>query len=241
MYCAPCSNESGVWVHSAQTVPHTSSWIQVPPPCFFFHVHKYADQKGLGCHAGHQEVSRCCTRGESEYHHHASFSMCTSSQIKKGSDATLAIKRLVGVALEVNLRNLLHGSHKAGKPGNPPLVWNPGQPSPEVQNRYQWLHKKDWYPPNLKKDVWRSCVKMGDFKKNCTLLSNWFVCYTLWIPRRRVSVDKIISKITETLKAKCNQGTIIHKIINSQGHGLICITQSLKDCYIGKIMPTCIE
>ena len=57
-----------------------------------------------------------------KYHHHASFSMCTSMQIKKGSDATLAIKRLVGVALEVNLRNLLHGSHKAGKPGNPPLV-----------------------------------------------------------------------------------------------------------------------
>ena len=57
-----------------------------------------------------------------KYHHHASFSVCTSTQIKKGSDAMLAIKRLVGVALEVNLRNLLHGGHKAGKQGNPPLV-----------------------------------------------------------------------------------------------------------------------
>ena len=33
----------------------------------FLYVHKYVDQKQrLGCHVGHKEDSRCCTRGESE-------------------------------------------------------------------------------------------------------------------------------------------------------------------------------
>ena len=30
------------------------------------YVYKYVDQKRLSCHAGHQDVSKCCTRGESE-------------------------------------------------------------------------------------------------------------------------------------------------------------------------------
>ena len=30
------------------------------------YMYKYVDQKSLSCHAGHQEVSRCHTRDESE-------------------------------------------------------------------------------------------------------------------------------------------------------------------------------
>ena len=40
-----------------------------------------------------------------------------------------------GVTPEVNLRNLLCEGEEAHKWGNPPWLWNPGQTSPEVQNR----------------------------------------------------------------------------------------------------------
>ena len=39
------------------------------------------------------------------------------------------------VAPEVNLRNPLCAGEEARKWGNPPWLWNPGQTSPEVQNR----------------------------------------------------------------------------------------------------------
>ena len=40
-----------------------------------------------------------------------------------------------GVTPEVNLRNPLCTGEEARKQGNPPWLWNPGQTSPEVQNR----------------------------------------------------------------------------------------------------------
>ena len=33
-------------------------------PLMLVYVCKFVDQKQLGCHVGHQEISRCCTRGE---------------------------------------------------------------------------------------------------------------------------------------------------------------------------------
>ena len=47
----------------------------------------------------------------------------------------LVAKRLAGVASEVNLRNPLLTANEAQKRGDPPWLWNPGQMSPEVQNR----------------------------------------------------------------------------------------------------------
>ena len=86
-------------------------------------------QEQLGCHAGHQEVSRCCTRGESQ----VSFAHRLQSMRARGSTpmlvhkyvdrnslaAMLATKRSVGIASKVNLRFLLHTGYKACKPGDP--------------------------------------------------------------------------------------------------------------------------
>ena len=47
----------------------------------------------------------------------------------------LATKRSVGVIQEVNLRNLLHAGDEACTQEIPHWLWNPGQTSPEVQNR----------------------------------------------------------------------------------------------------------
>ena len=49
--------------------------------------------------------------------------------------AMLAAKSSAGVTPEVNLRNLLQTGDEARKQGNPPWLWNPGQMSPEVQNK----------------------------------------------------------------------------------------------------------
>ena len=47
----------------------------------------------------------------------------------------LSAKRSVGVAPEVNLRNPLSTGDEACKWGSQLWLWNPGQTSPEVQNR----------------------------------------------------------------------------------------------------------
>ena len=54
---------------------------------------------------------------------------------QKGLAAMLTSIQLAGVTPEVNLRNLLCTGKEAHKRGNPPWPWNPGQTSPEVQNR----------------------------------------------------------------------------------------------------------
>ena len=46
-------------------VPYTRSWVRVPPMLVFF-LDRHLEPKRLGCHAGHEEVSRGYTRGESE-------------------------------------------------------------------------------------------------------------------------------------------------------------------------------
>ena len=51
------------------------------------------------------------------------------------SAAMLVAKKSAGVPSEVNLRILLCTGDKAHKQVDPPWLWNPGQMSPEVQNR----------------------------------------------------------------------------------------------------------
>ena len=58
-----------------------------------------------------------------------------------------------GVAPEVNLRNPLCAGEEACKWGNPPWLWNPGQTSPEVQNR------------GISGPTKRTCVLQKIFKK----------------------------------------------------------------------------
>ena len=58
-----------------------------------------------------------------------------------------------GVAPEVNLRNPLCTDEEARKWGNPPWLWNPGQTSPEVQNR------------GISSPTKRTCVLQKFFKK----------------------------------------------------------------------------
>ena len=70
-----------------------------------------------------------------------------------------------GVAPEMNLRNLLCTGEEAGKRGNPPWLWNPGQTSPEVQNR------------GISGPAKRTCVLQKNFKKK---YSQWdSVC--VWV------------------------------------------------------------
>ena len=45
----------------AHTVPYTQSWVRVPPMLV-----QVCGSKRLTCHAGHQEVSRCCPKAESD-------------------------------------------------------------------------------------------------------------------------------------------------------------------------------
>ena len=47
------------------TVPHIWSWVWVPTMLVHVHVYRYIDQKKFHWGAGHQEVNKCCTRGES--------------------------------------------------------------------------------------------------------------------------------------------------------------------------------
>ena len=54
---------------------------------------------------------------------------------QKGLAAMLTSVQSAGVTPEVNLRNSLCAGEEACKRGNPPWLWNPGQTSPEVQNR----------------------------------------------------------------------------------------------------------
>ena len=54
---------------------------------------------------------------------------------QKGLATMLTSIQSAGVTPEVNLRNLLWTGEEVHKRGNPPWLWNPGQTSPEVQNR----------------------------------------------------------------------------------------------------------
>ena len=63
---------------------------------------------------------------------------------QKGSAATLAAKRLAGVAPEVNLMTLLHAGEEAFKGGIHP-DWNPGQTSQNMFNNNP--HYEDSCPP----------------------------------------------------------------------------------------------
>ena len=54
---------------------------------------------------------------------------------QKGLAAMLTSIQSASVAPEVNLRNPLCAGQEARKWGNPPWLWNPGQTSPQVQNR----------------------------------------------------------------------------------------------------------
>ena len=67
-----------------------------------------------------------------------------------GWAAMLAFKGLTGVAPEVNLRNPLHTSKEALKPGIHPVL-ETGKTLPEFQKvGYQWIHKKDRCRPKIK-------------------------------------------------------------------------------------------
>ena len=50
---------------SAHTVLHTQFWVQVQTMWVFTCTSMWIKNR-LGCYAGHQEVSRCHIRGESE-------------------------------------------------------------------------------------------------------------------------------------------------------------------------------
>ena len=61
--------------------------------------------------------------------------LCTQVHGWNSLAGMLAAKRSAGVAPEVNLRNPLHAGNEAGKQGNPPRLWNPGQTSPQLQKK----------------------------------------------------------------------------------------------------------
>ena len=73
-----------------------------------------------------------------------------------------------GVTPEVNLRTPLCTGEEACKRGNPPWLWNPGQTSPEVQNRgISGPTKRTCVLQNLKKK------KSGSFPENSNLKVLW--------------------------------------------------------------------
>ena len=59
-----------------------------------------------------------------------------------GSNAMLAVKRLAGVAPEVNLRNPLYAGHEACKPGINPGFENQGNCHQKSETGYQWPYKR---------------------------------------------------------------------------------------------------
>ena len=61
----------------------------------------------------------------------------------RGLAVILAIKILPDVALEVNLRNLLHAGTEAHKQEDPSWLSNPSQISAEVHTWVKVVHKKD--------------------------------------------------------------------------------------------------
>ena len=79
-------------------------------------------------------------------------------------ETLLTAKRPAGVVPEVNLRNLLHARDKSHKQGNSPWLWNPGQMSPEVQNRD--------ISGSTKMTVLQSIKKWNIFIQNWYLQSN---------------------------------------------------------------------
>ena len=75
-----------------------------------------------------------------------------SQTCQKGSAAMLTSIQSAGVAPEVNLRNTLCAGKETRYRGNPPWLWNPGQMSPEVQNRgISSPTKEDLCPPKILK------------------------------------------------------------------------------------------
>ena len=61
---------------------HGRSWFQAPPML----IHKYMDENGLTAMHGHQDVSRCFTRGESD------DSVASKQQSMQARCSTLAFK-----------------------------------------------------------------------------------------------------------------------------------------------------
>ena len=71
-----------------------------------------------------------------------------------------------GVTAEVNLRNPLHAGDEACKQGNLHWIWNPGQTSPEVQNRVSMA-------PQKRTDVLPFFSEKEEKEKNISGINFW--------------------------------------------------------------------
>ena len=107
---------------------------------------------------------------------------------EKGSAAMLATKKTASVAPEVDLTNPLYAGDKARR--DPPLLWNPGQMSQEVQNSSTecwWSNKKDLCPPIF---FWKIAKLFFKNRSNCNNATWIFQC--------------VLSRDTDNLPSKRN-------------------------------------
>ena len=155
-----------------------------------FYVYKYVDQKKrFGYHAGHQEVSRCHTRGES--------------------------KEYIG--------------HEARKHAY--WLWNPGQTSPEIQNRDKCGHiKKNWFPPKILK------------RSLCILVTH---CNRLVISFQagwravRLCTSRRSSRSTPAGNTTGSLGLVHTTWDPSTTHTLCLSNQMLEACMLSVVQPFC--
>ena len=79
----------------------------------------------------------------------------------------LVVKRLAGVAPEVNLRNPLYTGEEAHKWGISPGFETQGRRHQKSKQGYQWPHKEDMFPP-------KNFLKKTNFLKPLDISLKWF-------------------------------------------------------------------